>query len=282
VPLVDSSDLYGLAALSPDVEEEAALRALVGQCLYELHPLERQALVLHHVQQLTVEEVAVITHRSVDGVRGLLKRGRVRFRVVYERHNDGTLAGVPMLGTLVKHARLARQRAALWVRQRCPDSQIVADLARATIELGAVAALGVASLLSPSTSAVTRASADGTKSSASHPAFIPVAFIHPSPVESDGPGGAKNGRTGRSDPNRPVSTDTRVRVALPTAGAADVAVNPDDGRLVLEVVTSPLGHEIRYLDKTELGCRSAPSVPSPREVSAEAAGSRTSAYCEDD
>jgi RNA polymerase sigma-70 factor, ECF subfamily len=50
---------------------------------------QRAALILHHVDGLSVRDVAVAMGRSQTAVESLLSRGRERFRTVYEDHDRG-------------------------------------------------------------------------------------------------------------------------------------------------------------------------------------------------
>jgi RNA polymerase sigma-70 factor (ECF subfamily) len=50
---------------------------------------QRAALILHHVDGLSVRDVAVALGRSQVAVESLLSRGRDRFRTVYEDHDRG-------------------------------------------------------------------------------------------------------------------------------------------------------------------------------------------------
>jgi RNA polymerase sigma-70 factor, ECF subfamily len=50
---------------------------------------QRAALILHHVDGLSVRDVAAAMGRSQTAVESLLSRGRERFRTVYEDHDRG-------------------------------------------------------------------------------------------------------------------------------------------------------------------------------------------------
>ena len=50
---------------------------------------QRAALILHHVDGLSVREVAIAMQRSQTAVESLLSRGRDRFRMVYEEPHRG-------------------------------------------------------------------------------------------------------------------------------------------------------------------------------------------------
>jgi len=77
------ADEVGLPEPSRD-EREVIVAALAG-----LAPAQRTALVLHHVDGLTVREVAHALGRSEGAVEQLLNRGRVRFRELYEEADRG-------------------------------------------------------------------------------------------------------------------------------------------------------------------------------------------------
>ena len=50
---------------------------------------QRAALILHHVDDLSVRDVASALHRSEGAVEALLSRGRARFREIYEEVERG-------------------------------------------------------------------------------------------------------------------------------------------------------------------------------------------------
>jgi RNA polymerase sigma-70 factor, ECF subfamily len=58
------------------VEARGVLRGLVAQ----LHPEQREALLLRYLEQLSVAEVAVVMGRSEASVKGLLRRARATLR----------------------------------------------------------------------------------------------------------------------------------------------------------------------------------------------------------
>lgn len=66
------------AALEPDPRDERALAAL-GR----VPAAQRAALVLRHLDGLSVPEVAATLERSVEAVESLLSRGRASFRRAY-------------------------------------------------------------------------------------------------------------------------------------------------------------------------------------------------------
>lgn len=65
-------------------ERDAILRAMRG-----LPATQRAALILHHVDGLSVKDVATAMRRSPTAVESLLSRGRERFRTVYEEQDRG-------------------------------------------------------------------------------------------------------------------------------------------------------------------------------------------------
>jgi RNA polymerase sigma-70 factor, ECF subfamily len=73
--LVDDPEL---PAAEPDASDELALTALD-----RVPAAQRAALVLRHLDDLSVPEVATVLGRSVEAVESLLARGRVSFRRAY-------------------------------------------------------------------------------------------------------------------------------------------------------------------------------------------------------
>jgi RNA polymerase sigma-70 factor (ECF subfamily) len=65
-------------------ERETILAALAS-----LAPAQRTALVLHHVDGLSVREIATALGRSDGAVEQLLNRGRARFRELYGEADHG-------------------------------------------------------------------------------------------------------------------------------------------------------------------------------------------------
>ena len=76
-------DELGPAPASRD-ERELIVAALAG-----LPPTQRTALVLHHVDGLSIREIARSLGRSDGAVEQLLSRGRARFRELYEEADHG-------------------------------------------------------------------------------------------------------------------------------------------------------------------------------------------------
>jgi RNA polymerase sigma-70 factor (ECF subfamily) len=68
--------------------QEADVRELVLAALRGLPAEQRVALVLHHVDGLSVREVADQLDRSESAVESLLARARRRFRQLYEGAPD--------------------------------------------------------------------------------------------------------------------------------------------------------------------------------------------------
>ncbi len=64
--------------LEPEVGDERAVEVLA-----QLPAAQRAALVLRHLDGLSVPEVARTLERSVEAVESLLARGRVSFRRAY-------------------------------------------------------------------------------------------------------------------------------------------------------------------------------------------------------
>ena len=75
LPLAEDADGVGV---EPHAGDDRALAALVS-----LPAAQRAALVLRHLDGLSVPEVAAVLERSVEAVESLLARGRVSFRRAY-------------------------------------------------------------------------------------------------------------------------------------------------------------------------------------------------------
>ena len=76
----------GSAAPAPDRavgERDALVRAL-----HQLPDIERTALVLRYLDDLSVREVAEMLGRSVDGTDALIRRAKERFRAIYPEAFD--------------------------------------------------------------------------------------------------------------------------------------------------------------------------------------------------
>ena len=72
-----------------DTPSTRAERELVLDALSGLPATQRTALVLHHVDGLTVRDIARALGRSEGAVEQLLNRGRIRFRELYEEADRG-------------------------------------------------------------------------------------------------------------------------------------------------------------------------------------------------
>ena len=64
-------------------------RADIVDVLRRLPAGQRAALILHHVDDLSIREVAATLHRTEGAVEALLSRGRARFREIYEEADRG-------------------------------------------------------------------------------------------------------------------------------------------------------------------------------------------------
>jgi RNA polymerase sigma-70 factor, ECF subfamily len=64
-------------------------RADIVDALRRLPAGQRAALILHHVDDLSIHEVATTLHRTEGAVEALLSRGRARFREIYEETDRG-------------------------------------------------------------------------------------------------------------------------------------------------------------------------------------------------
>ena len=56
--------------------------------LRQLPDIERTALVLRYLDDLSVREVAAMLGRSVDGTDALIRRAKERFRAIYPEAFD--------------------------------------------------------------------------------------------------------------------------------------------------------------------------------------------------
>ena len=65
---------------------------LVTQVLAELNPVYRAALVLRHLDGLSVPEVATLLERSVEATEQVLSRARAAFRSAYTQASGATHA----------------------------------------------------------------------------------------------------------------------------------------------------------------------------------------------
>lgn len=75
------------------VDENAPVDAeLVTQVLAELNPVYRAALVLRHLDGLSVPEVARLLERSVEATEQVLSRARAAFRSAYTQASGATHA----------------------------------------------------------------------------------------------------------------------------------------------------------------------------------------------
>lgn len=66
-------------------DERADILTVLGR----LPAGQRAALILHHVDDLSIREVASALHRTEGAVEALLSRGRARFREIYEEAERG-------------------------------------------------------------------------------------------------------------------------------------------------------------------------------------------------
>jgi RNA polymerase sigma-70 factor (ECF subfamily) len=80
--------------IAPQDAHDAAWRTRderedIVQALRGLPATQRAALILHHVDELPIREVATAMGRSQTAVESLLSRGRERFRKIYEEQDRG-------------------------------------------------------------------------------------------------------------------------------------------------------------------------------------------------
>ena len=76
-------------AASPETMRSHDERADIVDALRRLPAGQRAALILHHVDDLSIREVATTLHRTEGAVEALLSRGRARFREIYEETDRG-------------------------------------------------------------------------------------------------------------------------------------------------------------------------------------------------
>ena len=67
-----------------DDEHDDILQAMRG-----LPATQRAALIMHHVDGLSIKEVAAAMDRSETAIESLLSRGRERFRALYLEQGRG-------------------------------------------------------------------------------------------------------------------------------------------------------------------------------------------------
>ena len=71
----------------PDPLRHLDERDAIRRALETLPPAQRAALLFHHLDGLSVREVARLLARSDSAVESLLARGRASFRTAYEEHD---------------------------------------------------------------------------------------------------------------------------------------------------------------------------------------------------
>ena len=72
---------------APDPVRHLDERDAIRQALETLPPAQQAALLFHHLDGLSVREVARLLARSDSAVESLLARGRASFRAAYEEHD---------------------------------------------------------------------------------------------------------------------------------------------------------------------------------------------------
>lgn len=81
-----------VATLEPEarqVEQPSSIEAgVASEVLDRLNPTYRAALVLRHIDELTVPAVAELLGRSVEATEQVLTRARAAFRTAYQGHLD--------------------------------------------------------------------------------------------------------------------------------------------------------------------------------------------------
>lgn len=82
--VVRAIETPGMGA-GPSVDD----REVVLAALRDLPPLQRAALVLRYVDDLSVREVAKALGRSEDATESLIRRAKDRFRAIYPEASDG-------------------------------------------------------------------------------------------------------------------------------------------------------------------------------------------------
>ena len=77
-----------IESATPAPDRAVGDRDAMVRALRQLPDIERTALVLRYVDDLSVREVAALLGRSVDGTDALLRRAKERFRTVYPEAFD--------------------------------------------------------------------------------------------------------------------------------------------------------------------------------------------------
>ena len=72
----------------PDPDHDIDDRDAVVSALRQLPDVERTALVLRYVDDLSVREIATLLSRSIDGTDALIRRAKERFRSIYPEASD--------------------------------------------------------------------------------------------------------------------------------------------------------------------------------------------------
>lgn len=84
VPLPLDDDLASTEEWSSDMPLRRAGAERIRRALAKLPTEQRQALVLHELQGMSVNEVAAVQDASASAVKSRLSRGRARLRKIYE------------------------------------------------------------------------------------------------------------------------------------------------------------------------------------------------------
>ncbi len=72
----------------PGPDREVDDRDAIVSALRQLPDIERTALVLRYLDDLSVREVAALLRRSIDGTDALIRRAKERFRSIYPEAFD--------------------------------------------------------------------------------------------------------------------------------------------------------------------------------------------------
>ena len=81
-----TGDEHDEALIAPDVDDASRDQAIATLALVPL--VQREALILHYLDGLSVAEVAALLQRTVSATESLLARGRVSFRQGFEEARD--------------------------------------------------------------------------------------------------------------------------------------------------------------------------------------------------
>ena len=217
-PLGDSDPALMDAGLE-DVTESVD-RLIVRQALGRINPRHREALLLRDDEGLTYDEIAARTGVPATTVTSLLWRARQSLRQEFKAlagAGEG-LAGLPLLGWLIRRMRIGR-RSASWLASSSGAPAASAGAAGAGVGMGAVAAavcgvMGVVGVVALGTVPLWQHG---------HPAPVPaVSVVGRSPHGGTGPGASAGGPGAARQASRPVSGSAADSNALSGAAGGSV------------------------------------------------------------